>query len=108
MSKLLKLAAVVAITLFAFAFAAPAISEASGCPVKAIVLHTPCVHDQMMPFMTSGMFKMRPEMKDMGNGMMAVDFYFEPKCLRDPVPCRIATQCVTAMVDCNTRTATCP
>ena len=108
MSKLLKLVAVVAVTLFAFAFAAPATSEAAACPAKSIAMHTPCVHDSMKPLMTSRMYNMRMQETDLGKGMMAVDFYFEPKCLNDPIPCRIATRCVTAMVDCNTRIATCP
>lgn len=108
MSKLLKLVAVVAMTMFVFAFAAPATSEAAACPAKAIAFTASCAHAQVMPLMTSGMFKMKMEENDFGGGRMAVDFYFEPKCLRDPVPCRIATRCVTAMVDCNTRTATCP
>ena len=43
----------------------------------------------------------------MGGGMMDVGFYFVPKCLNDPIPCRIATQYVGGAVDCNTRAAVC-
>lgn len=42
------------------------------------------------------------------DGMKTVTFLFEPKCLRAPTPCRIASRSVVARVDCAAAAATCP
>jgi hypothetical protein len=42
------------------------------------------------------------------DGTKTVTFAFNPKCLDDPTPCGLASQSVTAVVDCTTNTATCP
>ncbi|HET9210653.1 MAG TPA: hypothetical protein VFR03_09655 [Thermoanaerobaculia bacterium] len=106
MSKLFKIAAVIAVTMLAILLAAPT-AQANQCRPVKIALSTPCFHDQMASLMSSKMFKMEMEVTDMGGGMMDVGFYFVPKCLDDPIPCRIATRYVGGTVDCNTGTATC-
>jgi hypothetical protein len=45
---------------------------------------------------------------DNAESVKTVTFIFEPKCLRAPTPCRIASRSVTSTVDCKTATATCP
>ena len=44
---------------------------------------------------------------DNGNGSLTINFVYEPKCLHDPVPCRIASRLVVVGVDCQAHTATC-
>ncbi|HEY3572147.1 MAG TPA: hypothetical protein VGP73_29745 [Thermoanaerobaculia bacterium] len=107
MSKLFKIAMVIAVTAFVLILAAPT-AQANQCQPAKIALSTPCFQTQMAPFEGSKLYKMQTEVIDMGGGMMDVDFYFVPKCLDDPIPCRIATYYVGGTVDCNTGTATCP
>ena len=106
MSKLFKITAVIAVTMLAVLLAAPTV-QANQCQPVKIALSTSCFHDQMDPLMASKLFKMKMEVTDMGKGMMDVGFYFVPKCLDAPIPCRIATQYVGGTVDCNTGTAIC-
>ena len=105
MTKLVKAGAVLAVVLFAV-FAVANVQAASQCRPEKVAMVTPCVQALMAPFANSA-YNMRSEVSDMGNGVMHVDFYFVPKCLNDPIPCRIATQCVDANVDCPTQTAMC-
>lgn len=106
MSKLFKIVLVIAVTAFALVLAAPT-AQANHCQPVKIAMSTACFHDQMAPLMSSKMFKMEMEVTNMGGGMMDVGFYFVPKCLDDPIPCRIATRYVGGTVDCNFGTATC-
>lgn len=106
MSKLFKIAAVIAVTMFVIFLAAPT-AQANHCQPLKIALSTPCFHDQMAPLMHSKLYKMQVEVTDMGGGMMDVECYFVPKCLDAPVPCRIATRYVGGTVDCNAGTAVC-
>jgi hypothetical protein len=106
MSKLFKIAAVLAVTAFAILLVTPT-AQANQCQPVKIALSTPCFQTQMAPFEGSKLFKVQTEVTDMGKGMMDVGFYFVPKCLDDPIPCRIATQYVGGTVDCNTGTAIC-
>ena len=106
MSKLCKLTAVIAVTMFVILLAAPT-AQANQCQPVKIAFSTPCFETLMAPYMGSKMFKVQTEVFDMGKGMMDVGFYFVPKCLNDPVPCRIATQYVGGTVDCNARAAVC-
>jgi hypothetical protein len=106
MSKLFKIATVIAVTALALILAAPT-AQANQCQPVKIALSTPCFQTQMAPFEGSKLYKMQTEVTNMGRGMMDVDFYFVPKCLDDPIPCRIATQYVGGTVDCNTGTAIC-
>jgi hypothetical protein len=106
MSKLFKIAAVIAVTMFVIFLAAPT-AQANQCRPVKIALSTPCFQTQMAPFEGSKLYKMQTEVIDMGKGMMDVNFYFVPKCLDAPIPCRIATRYVGGTVDCNTGTAIC-
>jgi hypothetical protein len=106
MSKLLKITAVIAATMFAVLLATPT-AQANQCRPVKIALSTPCFQAQMAPFEGSKLYQMQTEVTDMGKGMMDVGFYFVPKCLDDPIPCRIATLYVGGTVDCNTGTAIC-
>jgi hypothetical protein len=105
MTKLSRLALVVLMTMLVIALTVPA--QANQCRPVKVALDTPCFQSQMAPFAGSPMFKVETEVTDMGGGMMDVGFYFVPKCLNDPVPCRIATQYVGGTVDCNTGAAIC-
>ncbi|HEY4575777.1 MAG TPA: hypothetical protein VIJ26_17490 [Thermoanaerobaculia bacterium] len=106
MSKLFKIVAVIAVTALALVLAAPT-AQANQCRPIKVALATPCFQDQMAAFAGSKLFKVQTEVTDMGNGQMDVGFYFVPKCLDDPIPCRIATYYVGGTVDCNTGTAVC-
>lgn len=106
MSKLFKIAAVIAVTMLTIFLAAPT-AQANHCKPIKIALDTPCFQTQMAAFEGSKLFKVQTEVTDMGKGMMDVGFYFVPKCLDDPIPCRIATYYVGGTVDCNTGTAVC-
>lgn len=106
MSKLLKITAVIAVTAFAIFLAAPT-AQANHCKPLKIAFDTPCFQTQLEPLMGAKLFRMETEVTDMGGGMMDVGFYFVPKCLDAPVPCRIATRYVGGTVDCNTGTGVC-
>lgn len=106
MSKLFKIAAVIAVTALVLVLATPT-AQANQCRPVKIALSTPCFQTQLEPLMGSKLYKMQMEVTDLGNGQVDVGFYFVPKCLDDPVPCRIATRYVGGTVDCNTKTATC-
>lgn len=106
MTKLIKIGAVLAVILFALAVVTPTV-QAASCRPEKIAMGAPCVQAQMASFANRNAYSMRTEVLDMGGGTLHVDFYFVPKCLNDPIPCRIATQCVDANVACPTLTATC-
>jgi len=107
MLKLCKITAVIAVMMFVILLAAPTNAQANQCKPIMIALDTPCFQTQMAAFEGSKLFKVQTEVTDMGKGMMDVGFYFVPKCLDDPIPCRIATYYVGGTVDCNTGTAVC-
>lgn len=106
MTKLIKIGAVLAVILFALA-AVTTTAQAATCRPEKVAMAAPCVQAQMANFSNRSAYSMRTEVLDMGGGTMHVDFYLVPKCLNDPIPCRIATQCVDANVFCPTQTATC-
>jgi hypothetical protein len=105
MTKLSRITLVILMTMIVLALTAPA--QANQCRPLKIALDAPCFQSQMAPYAGSRLFQMNTEVTDMGGGMMDVEFYFVPKCLNDPVPCRIATQYVGGTVDCNTGAAVC-
>ena len=105
MTKLSRIILVILMTMSVIALTVPA--QANQCRPVKIALDTPCFQSQMANFAGSNFFRVETEVTDMGGGMMDVGFYFVPKCLTDPVPCRIATQYVGGTVDCNTRAAVC-
>ena len=100
-AKLLILA--VAIGLIAMASAAYA---AKTCPYMHMAKHTSCVQE-MDKVCSPANWNESHSMVDYGDGTMMVMFVYNPKCLNDPIPCRIASRLVTVMVDCNVHTATC-
>jgi hypothetical protein len=108
MSRLLHVLAVLAVAAIALAVSPPA-NAANDCPgAMQIAMHTPCVESRMSALEAPSFYKESCGMIDNGDRTMSVIFYYEPRCLDDPIPCRIATQAVFATVDCQTRTATCP
>jgi hypothetical protein len=100
-AKLLILAIVVA--LIAMASAANA---AQTCPYMHMAKHTSCVQE-MDRTCSPANWNESSSVVDYGDGTMMVMFVYEPKCLQEPIPCRIASRLVTVMVDCNTDAATC-
>ena len=107
MSKLLKITAVIAVTAFAILLATPTATQARQCQPVKIALATPCFQDQLAAYRGSTLYKVQMEVTPEGNGLVDVGFYFVPKCLDDPIPCRIATRYVGGTVDCNTGAAVC-
>jgi len=105
-TKILKVAVLLAVALALIVFANPVTASQSTCNPVAIAKKAPCIQDQIARFQ-GGAYETWTQVNDYGTGTMEVAFYFEPMCIYDPVPCRIATQCVIATVDCNTRTAIC-
>jgi hypothetical protein len=94
--------------LLAFAcISVPARGEAPCKPVQ-IAEATPCVQEQLQPLREASTYNETSEVTDNADGTKTVTFVFNPKCLDDPTPCRLASRSVTAVVDCTTSTATCP
>jgi hypothetical protein len=106
MKKLTRLAFMIVLTIFVLALAVPG-AQAKQCQPLKIALGTACFQSQMTPYAGSSLYKVETEVNDLGGGLMDVGFYFVPKCLDDPIPCRIATRYVGGTVDCNTGTAIC-
>jgi hypothetical protein len=110
-SMRLTLALAVPVALFALAFLAlPSTGAAANtCPQAVHMAQSAgCVQAQLDLMQSSAMYKESSWAEDMGGGMMRVVFMYEPKCLDAKVPCRIATLSITATVNCNDNTVTCP
>ena len=89
--------------------ALPAPVTANACPrAVQIAESTPCVQDQIQPLRDSGIYNETRVVIDNGDGTVTVQFIFEPKCRKSNPPCGLATQIVTATVNCAAGTATCP
>jgi hypothetical protein len=89
--------------------ALPAPVTANSCPrAVQIAESTPCVQSQIQPLRSSGTYNESRVVTDNGDGTVTVQFIFEPKCLKFNPPCGLATQVVTATVNCAAGTATCP
>lgn len=108
MSRLLKVFALLSVAAIAAAVT-PSATAGNDCPgAMQIAMHTLCVESQMAALDNPSVYKESCVMIDNGDGTMSVVFLYEPRCLDDPIPCRIATQAVFSTVDCTVRTATCP
>ena len=69
--------------------------------------NTPCVQERLAPYRDAQIFKELQSTTDNGDGTATVVYTFVPKCLDDPIPCRIATQTVTFTVSCTEQQAIC-
>jgi hypothetical protein len=78
------------------------------CKPVQIAESTPCVKDQLKLLRDAKIYNETTTVTDNGEDTRTVTFIFEPKCLRAPTPCRIASRSVEASVSCKTGTATCP
>jgi hypothetical protein len=106
MSKLLKTTVLLCLLLLMTVAAQPA---AAVCQhAVQIAESTSCVQQQIQPLRDSNMYKETRTVTENGDGTATVTFTFTPKCLDNPTPCGLATQIVTATVDCSAGTATCP
>lgn len=100
---------VCSLCLLAFAYVTtPAAQGAEPCKPIQIAEATPCVQEQLQPLRESKIYNETSSVTDNPDGTKTVTFVFNPKCLDDPTPCRLASRSVTAVVDCTTSTATCP
>lgn len=82
-------------------------ADEPDCKPVQIAESTACVKDQLKPLRDARTYKETTTVTDNGDGVRTVTFVFEPKCLRDPTPCRIASRSITASVNCKAGTATC-
>ena len=98
----------VALVLLALAVTLAGPVAATVCKPIKIAEATPCVQDQIKPLRDSGIYNETINVIDNGNGTYTVEFIFNPKCLNLNPPCGLPSRIVTATVDCNTGTATCP
>jgi hypothetical protein len=87
---------------------APSAADEDVCKPVEVAEATKCVQDQLAPLRDAKTYNETTTVADNGDETRTVTFVFEPKCLRDPTPCRIASRSVTALVACKTATATCP
>jgi hypothetical protein len=97
------------LSLLALACASsPTAGAAPDCKPVQIAEGTQCVKDQLKAFRDAKTWNETTTITDNADGTKTVTFVFEPKCLRAPTPCRIASRSVSTTVDCKTGTATCP
>ena len=108
MSSILKLACTVALLVFALTLVPAASANTNVCHAIKAAEAAPCVASQLGALRASTLFQEDRVVEDMDATTKCVEFIFVPKCLNGPIPCRIATQTVTAIIDCTTETATCP
>lgn len=87
---------------------APVQGGEQPCQPVQIAEATPCVQEQLKPLRESNDYDETSNVADNEDGTKTVTFVFDPKCLDDPTPCRVASRSVTAMVNCGTSNATCP
>jgi hypothetical protein len=108
MSKLSKLVLVV-LVCFA-AVTAVSVSPANAADTRTAVRiaeSSVCVQSQVDPLRSSSLYKETRQVVELADGTFEVSYYFVPKCLNGPVPCRLATQTVTATVDTTADAASC-
>jgi len=106
MSKTTKLLIVfcLAVATIAMASTARAGNHCKGAMQMAKV--TQCVQ-AMESQCSPATWRESHDVFDNGDGTLTINFVYEPKCLDDPVPCRIATRLAAVSVDCQAHTATC-
>jgi hypothetical protein len=101
-----KLFASLALLATACVTAGAAAPEA--CQPVRVAEGTACVKEQLEPLRKAQTYKETTTVADNEDGTKTVTFVFEPKCLRAPTPCRIASRSVSAVVDCAAGAAVCP
>jgi hypothetical protein len=99
---------VCSLCLLALGYVTTPAQGAEPCKPIQIAEATPCVQEQLKPLRELKTYNETSTVTDNTDGTKTVTFVFNPKCLDDPTPCRLASRSVTAVVDCTTSTATCP
>jgi hypothetical protein len=107
MSKLSKLVLVVLFTAVTAVSVSPANASDSRTAIQ-IAESSACVQSQVATFRGSSLYKETRVATELADGTFEVSYYFVPKCLNGPVPCRLVTQTVIATVDTTADSATCP
>jgi hypothetical protein len=108
MSKLLKVAIPLVLLAVAFVTVPIAVANENVCHAIKAAENAACVRAQVDPLRASTLYREVRSVHDIGDNCKCVEYIFEPKCLDARIPCRIASQVVTATVDCATEIATCP
>jgi hypothetical protein len=80
---------------------------APACKPVQIAESTDCVKDQLKPLRDAKTYNETTTVTDNADGVKTVTFIFEPKCLKDPTPCKDPSHSISSTVDCKTGTATC-
>jgi len=88
--------------------AAPMSPTSPACKPVQIAESTDCVKDQLKPLRDAKTYNETTTVTDNADGVKTVTFIFEPKCLKDPTPCKDPSRSVSTTVDCKTGTASCP
>jgi hypothetical protein len=106
MSKTAKLLMLLSAIVVLAAIASPA-HAIQSCPgAMSMAKSAPCV--QAMDEVCSPVgWNEDVLMTDNGDGTMTAAFVYNPKCLDDPVPCRIASRLVVVMIKCEAHDAVC-
>jgi hypothetical protein len=99
---------VCSLCLLTFAYITVPAQAAEACKPIVIAEATPCVQEKLAPLRDSNSYNESTRVTNNDDGTKTVTFTFNPKCLDDPTPCGLASQSVTAVVNCTTNTATCP
>ena len=79
----------------------------STCQASKIADADPCVQAQLDTFRGSSLYRETRMEEQTGDGVVSLTYTFTPKCLNGPIPCRIVTQTVVVLVDCNADAAIC-
>jgi len=106
MSKTAKLLIPLFVIAIAAAIAAPTYAIQSCPGAMSMAKSAPCVQEMDQLCSPIG-WNEDVTMTDNGDGTMTAMFVYNPKCLDDPVPCRIASRLVVVMVKCQAHAAVC-
>jgi hypothetical protein len=106
MSKLV-LVVLVCLTAVTAVAVSPAHAADNTRAAIRIAESSACVQSQVEPFRSSSLYKETREAVELADGTVQVTYYFVPKCLNGPVPCRLVTQSVATTVDVAADSATC-
>ena len=107
MSKLV-LVVLVCLTAITAGAVSPAPAADNTRAAIQIAESSACVQSQVETFRGSSLYKETRVATELADGTFEVSYYFVPKCLNGPVPCRLVTQSVIATVDTTADSATCP
>ena len=106
MSKTAKLLILLSALAVVAAIASP-VHATQSCPgAMSMAKQAACVQEMDQVCDPIGWYR-DVSMTDNGDGTMTAMFVYNPKCLDDPVPCRIASRLVVVMVKCAAHSAVC-